>query len=93
MSALGSAAMAADHDAVDLDDVLAAAAAIERQIVRTGAAGVLVGSEDTIEESVNLLLDKTVVAGAGAAGLAALMANPEQFCGRRVGPVPRGVRQ
>ncbi|MCU6453610.1 threonine ammonia-lyase [Sphingomonas sp. A2-49] len=47
---------------------------------------VLVG-ERNLEESVSLLLqiEKTVVEGAGAAGLAALMAYPERFKGRTVG--------
>ena len=47
---------------------------------------VLVG-ERNLEEAVSLLLqiEKTVVEGAGAAGLAALMAYPERFKGRTVG--------
>lgn len=47
---------------------------------------VLVG-ERNLEEAVSLLLqiEKTVVEGAGAAGLAALMAAPERFKGRTVG--------
>ena len=47
---------------------------------------VLVG-ERSLEEAVSLLLqiEKTVVEGAGAAGLAALMAYPERFRGRTVG--------
>ena len=47
---------------------------------------VLVG-ERNLEESVSLLLqiEKTVVEGAGAAGLAALMAYPDRFKGRTVG--------
>ena len=49
---------------------------------------VLVG-ERNLEEAVSLLLqiEKTVVEGAGAAGLAALLANPERFRGRCVGIV------
>lgn len=49
---------------------------------------VLVG-ERNLEEAVSLLLqiEKTVVEGAGAAGLAALMAFPERFKGRTVGIV------
>jgi threonine dehydratase len=47
---------------------------------------VLVG-ERNLEEAVSLLLqiEKTVVEGAGAAGLAALMAYPERFKGKTVG--------
>ncbi|SEN17738.1 L-threonine ammonia-lyase [Sphingomonas gellani] len=49
---------------------------------------VLVG-ERSLEEAVSLLLqiEKTVVEGAGAAGLAALLEHPERFRGRTVGVV------
>ncbi|TKD53003.1 threonine ammonia-lyase [Sphingomonas baiyangensis] len=49
---------------------------------------VLVG-ERSLEEAVSLLLqiEKTVVEGAGSAGLAALIAHPERFRGRTVGTV------
>jgi len=46
-------------------------------------------SERSLEEAVSLLLqiEKTVVEGAGAAGLAALLAHPDRFKGRTVGVV------
>jgi threonine dehydratase len=46
-------------------------------------------SERYLEEAVSLLLqiEKTVVEGAGAAGLAALLAYPERFAGKTVGIV------
>jgi threonine dehydratase len=46
-------------------------------------------SERRLEEAVSLLLqiEKTVVEGAGAAGLAALLAHPDRFAGRTVGVV------
>ncbi len=46
-------------------------------------------SEPQLETAVSLLLqiEKTVVEGAGAAGLAAVMANKERFAGRNVGIV------
>lgn len=49
---------------------------------------VLVG-ERQLEQAVSLLLqiEKTVVEGAGAAGLAALLAHPDRFRGRTVGVV------
>jgi threonine dehydratase len=49
---------------------------------------VLVGERD-LERSVSLLLqiEKTVAEGAGAAGLAALLAHPDRFAGRNVGVV------
>ena len=50
---------------------------------------ILLVSERRLEEAVALLLqiEKTVVEGAGAAGLAALLAYPERFRGRTVGVV------
>jgi threonine dehydratase len=52
----------------------------------------LLVSEHEIEAAVALLLqiEKTVVEGAGAAGLAAVMAHPEKFKGRRVGIILSG---
>ena len=49
---------------------------------------VLVGEAD-LEEAVSLLLqiEKTVVEGAGAAGLAAVLAHRERFAGKKVGLV------
>jgi threonine dehydratase len=46
-------------------------------------------TEDQIERAVALLIsiEKTVVEGAGAAGLAAMLANPGSFRGRNVGLV------
>ena len=46
-------------------------------------------SEDQLERAVSLLIaiEKTVVEGAGAAGLAAMLAHPEMFKGRTVGLV------
>jgi threonine dehydratase len=50
---------------------------------------ILLVNERRLEESVSLLLqiEKTVVEGAGAAGLAALLAFPQRFRGRTVGTV------
>ncbi|QIG81299.1 threonine ammonia-lyase [Stakelama tenebrarum] len=49
---------------------------------------VLVG-ERKLEEAVSLLLqiEKTVVEGAGAAGLAAMLSEPERFRGKKIGTV------
>jgi threonine dehydratase len=48
--------------------------------------------EDDIEQAINLVLEieKVVVEGAGAAGVAALLADPARFAGRRVGTVLTG---
>jgi threonine dehydratase len=57
------------------------------ELVRHRIAGVLVTSERAIEEAIGLLVEsaKTVAEGAGAIGLAALLAYPEQFRGKKVG--------
>ncbi len=50
---------------------------------------ILLVDESDLEQAVALLLqiEKTVVEGAGAAGLAAVLAHPERFAGRRLGLV------
>ena len=50
---------------------------------------ILLASEPKLENAVSLLLqiEKTVVEGAGAAGLAAVLAHPEKFAGRKIGLV------
>ncbi len=57
------------------------------EIVRRRIAGILVTPERAIEEAIGLLVEaaKTVAEGAGAAGLAALLAIPERFRGKKVG--------
>jgi len=61
-------------------------------LVRELVSDVLLVGEDDIEKAVLLLLEveKTVVEGAGAAGLAALLKNRDRFAGRRVGLVLTG---
>jgi threonine dehydratase len=61
-------------------------------LIRDHTSGVITVSEDAIEESINLILEieKVVVEGAGAAGIAALDAHRERFEGRRVGVVLTG---
>ncbi len=62
---------------------------ITREIVEALADEIVLVSERDLEKSVSLLLqiEKTVVEGAGAAGLAALLAHPERFKGKTVGIV------
>ena len=57
------------------------------EILRRRVAGILVTPERAIEEAIGLLIEdaKTVAEGAGAVGLAALMAHPERFRGKKVG--------
>jgi threonine dehydratase len=62
---------------------------LTRRFVQALADDILLVSERDLERAVSLLLqiEKTVVEGAGAAGLAALLAHPGRFAGRRVGVV------
>jgi threonine dehydratase len=61
-------------------------------LVRELVSEVVSVPEAEIERAVLLLLEieKTVVEGAGAAGLAAILADPKRFAGRRVGLVLSG---
>ena len=65
---------------------------ITSRMVEALADDILLVSERTLEKAVSLLLqiEKTVVEGGGAAGLAALLAHPERFAGRNVGVVLSG---
>ena len=60
-----------------------------RQIIAALVDEVLLVKEPALEHAVSLLLqiEKTVVEGAGAAGLAAVLSNPEKFAGKTVGLV------
>ena len=56
-------------------------------VIRERVADVLVVPERAVEEAIALLAEgaKIIAEGAGAAGIAALLAFPERFAGRRVG--------
>ena len=58
-------------------------------IIRDRVRDILLVDEREIEQAILLLheVEKTVVEGAGAAGLAALLTHPDRFRGRRVGLV------
>ncbi len=62
---------------------------ITREMVRTLADDIVLVSERDLEKAVSLLLqiEKTVVEGAGSAGLAALLAHPDRFRGKTVGVI------
>ncbi len=66
--------------------------AITLPILRRRLDSVLLVDDGQIEQAILLLLEieKTVVEGAGAAGLAAVIAHPQRFRGRRVGLVLSG---
>jgi threonine dehydratase len=61
-------------------------------MIRSSTAGVVTVREQAVEDAVNLLLEveKVVVEGAGAAGIAALATYRDRFAGRRVGVVLTG---
>jgi len=65
---------------------------ITREIVRRNVAEILLVSEGDIEQAITMLLEieKTVVEGAGAAPLAALIRHGERFRGRKVALVLGG---
>jgi threonine dehydratase len=56
-------------------------------VVRDLVSGIVLADEACLERAVNayLTLQKTMAEGAGAAGLAAMLAEPKRFTGRRVG--------
>ncbi|KKC25185.1 threonine ammonia-lyase [Sphingomonas sp. SRS2] len=61
--------------------------AITAEIVRALVDDIVLVAERDLETAVSMLLqiEKTVVEGAGAAGLAALLAHPNMFRGRNIG--------
>lgn len=62
---------------------------ITRRIVRELVNDIVLVGENQLEQAVCALItiEKTVVEGAGAAGLAAIMADPRRFAGRKIGLV------
>ena len=82
------------HDAIG-GDTLAEGIAVKepgqltRKIIAELVDRIDLVAEKDIEHSVALLvaIEKSVVEGAGAAGLAALLADPERYRGRKVGTV------
>jgi len=63
--------------------------ALTLPIVRALVSGIVLVDEEHIERAVNayLTLQKAMAEGAGAAGLAAILAEPARFAGKRVGLV------
>ncbi len=61
--------------------------ALTEQVVRELVDDVVLVEEEHIERAITLYVDieKTVSEGAGAAGLAAMLAHPSKFAGRKVG--------
>lgn len=65
---------------------------LTRDIIAREVSDLLLVDEGDIEQAVLMLLEieKTLVEGAGAAGLAALLRHPERFRGKRIGLVLSG---
>jgi threonine dehydratase len=65
------------------------ASALTERLIRAYVDDILLVTEAQIEHAVSLLIaiEKTVVEGAGASGLAAVIANKRRFAGRTVGLV------
>jgi threonine dehydratase len=65
---------------------------LTRQIIAELVDGIVTVEETVLEHGVHMLLtqQKLVAEGAGAAGIAGILANPERFAGRRVGVVVCG---
>ena len=65
---------------------------ITKAIVRALVADILLVDEEAMEQALAMMLEieKTMVEGAAAAGLAAVLKNPELFKGRKVGIVVSG---
>ena len=63
--------------------------ALTLPLIARHVSEVLLVAEDEIEQAILMLLEieKTVVEGAGAVGLAALLRHPQRFAGRKVGLV------
>jgi threonine dehydratase len=64
-----------------------AAGALPLEVARALVEDVLLVEEQHLEQAISLFLnvEKTVAEGAGAAGLAAVLAHPQRFAGREVG--------
>lgn len=77
----------ADGDTLAEGIAVKAPGSLTVPIVRELVSDILLVGERDLERAVSLLLsiEKTVVEGAGSAGLAALIANPRRFRGRTVG--------
>jgi len=65
---------------------------LTREVVRALVADIVLVNENELERGIALLLnvEKTVAEGAGAASLAAILAQPERYRGRKVGVILSG---
>lgn len=91
-SHIKQAGLACDGDTLAEGIAVKEPGELTRRFVERLADDVLLVDERHLEEALSLLLqiEKTVVEGAGAAGLAALLMHKEMFAGRNVGLVLTG---
>jgi threonine dehydratase len=92
LHALGRAPVPSDGPTIAEGIAVAEPGELTREIVAALVDDIVVVSEQAIEEAVALAIEveKTVVEGAGAAGLAALLEHSDHFAGRAVGVVLSG---
>ena len=86
--------VAADGNGMTIADGIAVKSPglLTREVVRSRVDDLLLVEEEDIERAITLYLnvEKTVAEGAGAAGLAAILAHPERFHGRTIGLILTG---
>src|SRR5262249_26329333 len=92
LAALGKHAPATGGTTIAEGIAVMEAGTLTREFVRSLVDDLVVVSEQSIERALALALEieKVVVEGAGAAGLAALLEQPDAFRGRKVGLVLTG---
>jgi threonine dehydratase len=91
-AALHGRSIAADRNTIAEGIAVKTVGRLTRRVVRRLIDAIDVVSESELERAITLYLniEKTVAEGAGAAALAALLAEPERYRGRRVGLVLSG---
>ncbi|MDP1900092.1 MAG: threonine ammonia-lyase [Rubrivivax sp.] len=92
VNAIKGTAHAQGHNTIAEGIAVGQPGQITREIIRALVDDLVLVDEGDIEQAVLMLLEieKTVVEGAGAAGLAALLKYPQRFKGRKVGLVLSG---
>src|SRR5574344_1480640 len=92
LNALRGRSLPIGHSSIAEGIAVATAGQFTRNVVRELVDDVLLVDEGDIEQAVLMLLEieKTLVEGAGAAGLAALLRHGAQFKGRKIGLILSG---
>ena len=92
LAALGGTAMEPRADTLAEGIAVKRPGQLTRDIVAASGTEIVLADEGEIESAIMLLaeIEKLVVEGAGAAALAAILAHPERFRGRRVGAIVSG---